>query len=84
METKKSLNEAIFRAHPSTEKVTQPQQNLYAMGNPEQEDTYIHNAHHAPLNESHVNLMQSWMNLRGLDCKLAESKYKDLSGKRPS
>jgi hypothetical protein len=83
METKRSLTEAIFRAHNSTGKVTQPQQNLYAMGNPEH-DTYMHNAHHAPLNESHVNLMQSWMNLRGMDCKLAESKYSDLSVKRAS
>ncbi|GHA75586.1 hypothetical protein SAMN04487941_3317 [Pontibacter akesuensis] len=26
----------------------------------------------APLNESHLNLMQSWLNLRGMDNKLAQ------------
>ncbi|WP_147383196.1 hypothetical protein [Pontibacter oryzae] len=31
------------------------------------------------LNESHVNLMQSWLNLRRMDNKLAATKYKDLT-----
>lgn len=31
-----------------------------------------------PLNESHKNLMQSWHNLRNLDCDLAERKYHDM------
>lgn len=73
MKTKKSLNEAILRAHPSTEKVNQPQDALFSMASPKQE-TYDHNMHQAPLNESHINLMQSWVNLRGMECKLAESK----------
>ncbi|WP_139307846.1 hypothetical protein [Pontibacter flavimaris] len=39
----------------------------------------------APLNESHSNLMQSWQNLRGLDSKLAQTKYKDLAeGPKPT
>ncbi|MCX2739656.1 hypothetical protein [Pontibacter anaerobius] len=33
----------------------------------------------APLNESHINLMQSWQNLRGLDNKLAQTKFSDLA-----
>ncbi|WP_106219074.1 hypothetical protein [Pontibacter ummariensis] len=34
----------------------------------------------APLNESHINLMQSWLNLRGMDYELlAEQKYLDLN-----
>lgn len=73
METRKSLNEAILRAHQSTEKVNQPQEALFSMASPKQE-TYDHNTHQAPLNESHTNLMQSWVNLRGMECKLAESK----------
>lgn len=40
---------------------------------------YTNNAHHAPLIETHNNLMQSWMNLRGMDCQLAEDKYHDLA-----
>lgn len=31
------------------------------------------------LNESHINLMQSWLNLRGMDNRLADTKYKDLT-----
>lgn len=32
----------------------------------------------APLNESHLNLMQSWLNLRGMDNKLARTRYRDM------
>jgi len=71
MKARKSLNEAILRANQSTEKINQPQDMLFSMASPEQQ-TYTGNTHQAPLNESHINLMQSWMNLRGLDCKLAE------------
>ncbi|GAA4442061.1 hypothetical protein GCM10023188_41300 [Pontibacter saemangeumensis] len=77
METRKSLNEAILRSHQSTEKVNQPQDMLFSMATPKQQ-TYEHNTHQAPLNESHINLMQSWMNLRGLECKLAESRLGGL------
>ncbi|ARS36354.1 hypothetical protein [Pontibacter actiniarum] len=33
----------------------------------------------APLNESHINLMQSWLNLRGMDNKLADTRYRDMA-----
>ncbi|WP_276499114.1 hypothetical protein [Pontibacter litorisediminis] len=37
------------------------------------------------MNESHINLMQSWQNLRGLDSKLAQTKYKDMAeGPKPA
>jgi len=80
METRKSLNEAILRSHQSTEKVNQPQDMLFAMATPKQE-TYDHNTHQAPLNESHINLMQSWVNLRGMECKLAESEESGMDEK---
>ncbi|MCJ8165795.1 hypothetical protein MKJ04_13160 [Pontibacter sp. E15-1] len=80
METNKSLQEAILQAHPSTEKINQPQDLLFSIASPKQE-TYTDNSHHAPLNESHLNLMQSWMNLRDLECKLAESMPGELSDK---
>lgn len=83
MKPKESMNEAIFRAHQSTEKVNQPQDKLISMENPD-ETSYMNNAHQAPLNESHINLMQSWMNLRGMDNKLAETKYSDLNEKNAS
>ena len=83
MEPKKSMNEAIFRAHPSTGKVTQPQDKLFSMEKPDN-SSYMNNAHQAPLNESHVNLMLSWMNLRGMDKKLAETGYSDMNEKDAS
>lgn len=76
METNKSLQEAILRAHPSTEKVNQPQDMLFAMASPKHQ-TYTGNTHQAPLNESHLNLMQSWMNLRGMECRLDENLFED-------
>ena len=83
MEPKKSLDEAILRAHPSTGKITQPQEKLFSMERPDQA-SYMNNAHHAPLNESHINLMHSWMNLRGMDNMLAETQYSDLNEKNAS
>ncbi len=78
METNKSLQEAILRARPSSEKNNQPQDLLFSMASPKQQ-TYTGNTHHAPLNESHLNLMQSWMNLRSMECKLGENMFQDLS-----
>lgn len=80
METRKSLNEAILRSHQSTEKVNEPQDMLFAMATPKQE-TYDHNTHQAPLNESHINLMQSWVNLRGMECKMAENEKSKMDEK---
>ena len=81
METNKSLNEAIFRAYPATEKINQSQHKLSSMGSPD-DASYTSNTHQAPLNESHVNLMQSWMNLRDMDNELAETKFSDMNGKQ--
>ncbi|TPE43690.1 hypothetical protein [Pontibacter mangrovi] len=79
MKADKPIDEAIFRAHGATENELQPQDELYAMKTP-QKHTPGNNLHGgAPLNESHINLMQSWQNLRGLDSKLANTKYTDLS-----
>ena len=83
MEPKKSLDEAILRAHPSTEKITQPQEKLFSMERPDQ-TSYMNNAHQAPLNESHINLMHSWMNLRNMDNELAETKNSDMNEKNES
>ncbi|MFD3002096.1 hypothetical protein ACFS7Z_17115 [Pontibacter toksunensis] len=83
MEPKKSLDEAILRAYPSTGKITQPQEKLFSMERPDQA-SYMNNAHHAPLNESHINLMHSWMNLRNMDNELAETKNIDMDEKKES
>ncbi|GAB3530521.1 hypothetical protein GCM10027443_11300 [Pontibacter brevis] len=48
------------------------------------QSSYMNNAHQAPLNESHINLMHSWMNLRGMDNQLAETRYSDLNEKEES
>ncbi|RDV17083.1 hypothetical protein DXT99_00780 [Pontibacter diazotrophicus] len=77
------MDEAILRAHQSTEKENQPQDKLFSMKNPDQ-SSYMNNTHQAPLNESHINLMHSWMNLRGMDNQLAETKYSDLNQKNAS
>lgn len=83
MKPKKSMDEAILRAHQSTEKVNEPQGKLLSMEDPDQ-SSYTNNAHQAPLNESHINLMQSWMNLRGMDNKLAETRDSDLNQRNAS
>jgi hypothetical protein len=79
MKTDKPIDEAILRAQGSAEQENQSQDKLYAMRVP-QNTNQTQNTHgEAPLNESHTNLMQSWQNLRGLDSKLAQTKYKDLA-----
>ncbi|WP_162053745.1 hypothetical protein [Pontibacter pamirensis] len=83
MKPKRSMEEAILRAHQATEEDNQTQNKLFSMETPEQ-STYTNNTHQAPLNESHINLMQSWMNLRGMDNKLAETGYGDLNQRNAS
>ncbi|MDX5436334.1 MAG: hypothetical protein LPK03_04030 [Pontibacter sp.] len=78
MKPEKPIEEAILRAHNATEKEHQSQDQLYNMRTP-QTNTPSPSYHgEAPLNESHINLMQSWQNLRGLDNKLAQTKYSDM------
>ncbi|WP_125185343.1 hypothetical protein [Botryobacter ruber] len=81
MKSSKSLNEAIFRAHPSTEENTQSQEQLYHMTQPDQpQNRPAAKQQKAPLNECHKNLMQSWMNLRAMDSALAEKFGNDMMG----
>jgi hypothetical protein len=86
MKTDTSKDEAIFRAHgSSSEQESQSQDKLYAMRVPQNINPTQNTHQQAPLNESHTNLMQSWQNLRGLDSKLAQTKYKDLAeGPKPT
>ncbi|SFG43057.1 hypothetical protein SAMN05421739_102495 [Pontibacter chinhatensis] len=74
-----NLDEAIYRASNATKQETQPQNKLHAMRVPQNPNQDQHPHEGAPLNESHVNLMQSWQQLRGLDSKLAQTKYKDMA-----
>lgn len=79
MKTDKPIDEAILRAHGSSEQESQSQEKLYAMRVPQTTNQPNHPTQEAPLNESHANLMQSWQNLRGLDDKLAQTKFSDLA-----
>ncbi|PTX10490.1 hypothetical protein C8N40_11822 [Pontibacter mucosus] len=79
-----NLDEAINRASNATEQETQSQNKLHAMRVPQNPNQDQHPHEGAPLNESHVNLMQSWQHLRGLDSKLAQTRYKDMAeGPKP-
>ncbi len=61
------LEEAVLRANLSTAQETQQQEHLFEMASPEQDFQYRAKV---PVNESHINLMQSWHNLRGMDSEL--------------
>lgn len=74
-----NLDEAIYKASNATKQETQSQNKLHAMRVPQNLNQDQHPHDRAPLNESHVNLMQSWQQLRGLDSKLAQTKYKDMA-----
>lgn len=85
MKAKKPIDEAILRAHNASGQETQSQEELYAMRVPQNPNPATHPLAEAPLNESHTNLMQSWQHLRGLDSKLAATKYKDMAeGPKPT
>ncbi|MCC9138106.1 hypothetical protein ACFSKU_03145 [Pontibacter silvestris] len=63
MKTKEPLNETRYSG------TNQPKE-LYAINKPET-DTSYDATQPSKLNESHHNLMQSWLNLRGMDRDLA-------------
>ncbi|TXK27404.1 hypothetical protein FVR03_21150 [Pontibacter qinzhouensis] len=69
MNKDKTLEEAVLRANLSTAQETQQQEHLINMANLDQNHRYDAKA---PVNESHVNLMQAWQNLRGMDSELLQ------------
>lgn len=71
-------NETDFGAN-ATNRDNSSQDELHAMRTPQKNNQTGNTQGEAPLNESHMNLMQSWHNLRGLDNKLAQTKYSDLA-----
>ncbi|MCC9169113.1 hypothetical protein [Pontibacter harenae] len=79
MKTGKSLEEAILRAQQSTENNLQTQEQLNAMKTQENNFNQQFNSGQAPLNESHSNLLQSWHNLRGMECELDKRKLDNSS-----
>lgn len=79
MKANEPIKEANFRSYRPTREQTQSHDKVHAMKVPQNPNQNEHLPGEAPLNESHTNLMQSWQNLRGLDSKLAQTKYKDMA-----
>ncbi|MFT2010065.1 hypothetical protein ACMA1I_15435 [Pontibacter sp. 13R65] len=78
MRKDKMMEESALRANLSTSQESQLKENLFGMAKPEpnQHLNQQYNAK-APVNESHVNMMQAWQNLRGMDSELLQKNTMD-------
>jgi hypothetical protein len=80
MKTNKSYKEAILRAYTTEKDSDQSQGLLFGLRQQVKGSKFVTNTKESKVIESPKNIMQSWLNLRGLDQNLSKDE-KDPSNK---